>query len=315
MPGGQTADLDGAKLALQARWQPQFGDPLIDAVRYLHAPALNLVSHRETGVAVLTNSGAKLGDALTAAARDIGPAMLTVPRAAGSILDGTIAGRRLARHRQPAGTLAYLPRDADYRLAYAGSLGFFNLVFPDGWLEAQLDPVGGIAPVPIAVDGAACQIARHIADEICNPGPASRLLVEGLSRALAVHLRRLDGTAPPAAAGRIHISPLRLRRVTSFIDDHLAADFGLAELAEVAGLSPFHFTRVFKRATGLTPWAFVRQRRLELARQLLATSELPIATVAARCGYASLGRFSTSFGRFSGLSPGRYRREVRGLAA
>lgn len=310
-----TAELDGMALAGSARWQPRFGDPDIDAVRYLHAPTLDLVTHRDTGVALLMNQGVAATGEVTAAARDIGPAMLTLPRGAGGTIDGVIAGRRLPRLRLPAASLAYLPRDADYAVAYGASGGSLNLLFPDGWLDGLAGEEVVLAPVAQAVDPQVGHLARLIAVEIRSPGPASRLLIEGLGRALAVRLRRLDGEAVAADADRIHLTPLRLRRVTAFVDDHLATDIGLADLAAVADLSPFHFTRVFKRATGQTPWAYVRQRRLELGRQLLASTDLPIAAIAARCGYASIARFTTSFTAFSGLSPGRFRRQVRGLAA
>lgn len=312
---GNTADLDGMALADTARWQPQFGDAAIDAVRYVHAPVLDLVTHAETGLAVLMNQGATASGEVTAAARDIGPAMLTLPRGAGGIVDGVIAGCRLPQLRLPAASLSYLPRDADYRLAYGASAGSLNLLFPDGWLDGLLGPEAALSPIARAVDPGVGHVARLIAAEVRHPGPASRLLIEGLGRALAVRLARLDGVAVAAPAERIHLTPLRLRRVTDYVDAHLAADFGLAELAAVADLSPFHFTRVFKRATGQTPWAYVRQRRLELARQLLATSDLPVVTIATRCGYASAARFTTSFTAFAGLSPGRFRRQVREVAA
>lgn len=312
----ETAELDGVTLAGAARWQPQLGDAAIDAVRYLHAPALDLVTHAETGLALLMNQGAEAGGTggVTAAARDIGPGMLTLPYGAGSAIDGVIAGCRLSHLRLPAASLAYLPRDADYRVAYRASAGSLNLLFPDGWLDGLLGSGTALAPIAQAVDPGVGHLARLIAAEIRSPGPASRLLIEGLGRALAVRLRRLDGLDVDTVADRIHLTPRRLRRVTEFVESHLGADIGLADLAAVAGLSPFHFTRVFKRATGQTPWAYVRERRLDLARQLLAGSDLPVAAIAARCGYASAARFTTSFTAFAGLSPGRFRRQLRGVA-
>jgi len=110
---------------------------------------------------------------------------------------------------------------------------------------------------------------------------------------------------------RIYLSPPKLKRVIDFIEANLQESIGLDDLARAAGLSANHFLRVFKLATGETPYHYLRARRLERARQLLADNAMPLAELALECGFANQAHFTAAFSREVGISPGRYRRAVR----
>ncbi|MBH9346152.1 helix-turn-helix transcriptional regulator, partial [Pseudomonas aeruginosa] len=84
----------------------------------------------------------------------------------------------------------------------------------------------------------------------------------------------------------------------------------LAELASIAGLSRYQVLRAFSRATGLTPYAYLLQRRLERARGLLGTDQ-PLADIALACGFADQSHLTRLFARLYGISPGRYARPRR----
>lgn len=112
-------------------------------------------------------------------------------------------------------------------------------------------------------------------------------------------------------AKRIYLSPPKLKRVIDFIEANLQESIGLDDLARAAGLSANHFLRVFKLATGETPYHFLRARRLERARQMLADDAMPLAELALECGFANQAHFTAAFSREVGISPGRYRRAVR----
>lgn len=88
---------------------------------------------------------------------------------------------------------------------------------------------------------------------------------------------------------------------------------GLSQAAQGACLSPFHFHRQFVRAFGQTPHAFATGRRLDEARRLLLTTDLPVGEVVLEVGYESLGSFSTRFAREFGLSPREFREGARRL--
>lgn len=102
----------------------------------------------------------------------------------------------------------------------------------------------------------------------------------------------------------------RIIRAKSMIDDAPDENLSLADLANAAGLSRFQTVRHFTRATGLTPHAYIIQRRLDLARRLIATGTA-LADVAAVSGFADQSHMNRHFIRAYGLSPGRYAKAVR----
>ena len=86
------------------------------------------------------------------------------------------------------------------------------------------------------------------------------------------------------------------------------ARLSLADLAEIAGWSPFHFSRVFKEVVGVSPVAFQAALRMEYAKRLLLTTDLPVTEVCFESGYDGLGTFTTRFTHLVGVPPGRLRR-------
>ena len=111
------------------------------------------------------------------------------------------------------------------------------------------------------------------------------------------------------------LSPERLSRVLDFIQRSLHESIHVEALAREAGLSPFHFSRMFKRATRHTPHAFITARRMDLACQLLAESRLEISEVARRCGFRTQAHFTEVFRLRVGTTPKRYREGQRQKAA
>ena len=91
--------------------------------------------------------------------------------------------------------------------------------------------------------------------------------------------------------------------------------FSLAELAREACLSEFHLLRVFKQAFGTTPARYLERCRMDKARTLLLGTELPIADVAASCGYSNLSAFGRAFRRAWGNSATVVREERSGAIA
>ena len=86
----------------------------------------------------------------------------------------------------------------------------------------------------------------------------------------------------------------------------------MAEIARQAGLSAFHFVRVFKAATGETPHRYLSAMRVQAARRHLEKSTLPVSEIAYLCGFGSPAHLSTAFTRHLGISPTAYRRDSRG---
>lgn len=154
-------------------------------------------------------------------------------------------------------------------------------------------------------------IAGAISAELRGVHPVSALLVETMAAALAVYLvRRYSDRTPEATrlpAARGSLDQGRLQRVLDMIGTSLDKDLTLDNLAKQASLSPFHFARSFKAATGTSPHRYVLERRIERARKLLEIGSLSLAEVAAACGFSSQAHFSTVFRQSAGMSPGAFR--------
>jgi AraC-like DNA-binding protein len=121
------------------------------------------------------------------------------------------------------------------------------------------------------------------------------------------------GTAPDAAAepaaGRLRAPAdvlVHLRRARDHADRHYAEPLDLEALAAVAGLSKFHFQRLFRATYGVTPAAYVSQRRIERAQDLLRATNLTVTEVCHAVGFTSLGSFSSRFREVVGESPSEF---------
>jgi AraC family transcriptional regulator len=151
-------------------------------------------------------------------------------------------------------------------------------------------------------------IGLALLEEAMSETPVGRLYAESLSQTLIFHLLKNYSNANSTKENLIGgLSGYKLRRVTEFINENLEQDLTLGEIAEVADLSQFHFTRVFRQTTGLTPQQYVMQRRIEQAKQLLAVSDLPLVEVSLRTGFKNQSHFTTLFRKFTKLTPKMWR--------
>jgi AraC family transcriptional regulator len=177
-----------------------------------------------------------------------------------------------------------------------------------------LDPGRVTMPSLDGLDTPQLQHAMALVDaELTAAARGGPLAAESLANILAVLLirhmlaprslpRRPDGALPQA----------RLRAVIDYVEGHLDAGLSLEQMAAVARLSPYHFARQFKSATGLPPHQYVIARRVERAKELLqAGINLSLAQVAARAGFSDQSQFSHHFKRKVGVTPGQFRFPAR----
>lgn len=135
-----------------------------------------------------------------------------------------------------------------------------------------------------------------------------RLYAESLANVLAVHLLRHYTTSLQKDWRLIGgMSGRKLQRVLSFIDTNYDQDLSLAQLANAAGMSTFHFSREFKKSTGKTPHQYLMKFRVDRAKLLLAQSEIPLIEVGLRSGFSHQSHFTRLFRRLTGTTPQAYR--------
>jgi len=152
-------------------------------------------------------------------------------------------------------------------------------------------------------------IANTIHREIDAGRPSGRLYTEGLivamtSRLLSQH----SSLAPPTRISSATLSGHRLKQVLSFIEDQLAEDLSLDQIASVAGLSPSHLKTLFRQAMGVPVHQYVIQRRIEHARLLLTQNNLTMAEIAAATGFSHQSHLARHIRRATGVPPAIIRR-------
>jgi AraC family transcriptional regulator len=154
------------------------------------------------------------------------------------------------------------------------------------------------------------QVGRSMVSEMTNGSAAGRMFIETASLMLAAHLLRTycdSGTCKSFESSAHRLDHARLRRVLDYISVHLADEITVAELAQVAGLSTFHFARMFTLAVGVSPNRYVSRLRLEQAMANVAAGKLSLAQIAIKSGFSSLASFTRAFRRATGITPGEYR--------
>lgn len=144
---------------------------------------------------------------------------------------------------------------------------------------------------------------------------APDLYAAGAAHWLAVHLLcfhagRIEPERIALATGAI--SDRRIANVLDLMSTRFADPLSLADLAAEAGVSRFHFVRLFRRKTGSTPFALLRRLRLQAARTHLATTDLDIGPIATLCGFARGAELARAFASEYGVSPGAWRSMASG---
>jgi AraC family transcriptional regulator len=127
---------------------------------------------------------------------------------------------------------------------------------------------------------------------------------EGLSTALAAHLLREYGVAvlrPKRQYGRLPRK--KLARAVEYIQDQLDADLTVSGIAQAVGMSPDHFTRLFKKSTGQSPHQYVVEARVRKAKELLTTGKFTISEAAYHVGFVDQSHLTRHFKRVFGLPP------------
>ncbi|WP_242127927.1 AraC family transcriptional regulator [Sphingobium sp. Sx8-8] len=172
--------------------------------------------------------------------------------------------------------------------------------------KARLGYAGGLSD-PLLVEVALS--FRKLLDQ--GPDVSDRLLVDGLRTTLAARLMQCysaENWQPAIFKSPNALDGHRLRRVLDFIEHGLATELTLEDLAAQACMSPFHFARLFRQTTGLTPHRYVTERRIAVAKEKLALGRLSFTEIALETGFGSPANFSRAFRKATGCSPGQFRK-------
>jgi AraC family transcriptional regulator len=219
----------------------------------------------------------------------------------------------------PAGSIFVVPAGSPGRVRWSGCYDWIHIFLEPGLVARVAAEAFGLdaarlnVPPLDGLDLPQLRAAMLAVDaELTTGGAGGRLAAESLANVLAVNLiRHVLAPRPPAREPDGKLPQGRLRAVVEYIEEHLGSP-SLEQLAAVARLSPYHFARQFKAATGLPPHQYVIMRRVERAKQLLqAGTDLSLAEVAASAGFSDQSQFSQHFKRLVGVTPGQFRMPAR----
>lgn len=236
--------------------------------------------------------------------------------AGGSGIRRRRSGRELASFG--AGSLCLMPAGETTDWLVAGAVDLFHLYIPTALFErtalAAFDRNPAAVELPERVFLSDPWLERTIRQAFLDKDwrePAERLALSQVSHDILAHvLCRYATVGPAPAVVKGGLAPAALHRVKEYVDAGLERALTLGELARVARLSPYHFSRMFKQSTGESPHVYVVRRRVARAKTLLARGWMPIAEIAGACGFSSQSHFTAAFRRHTGVTPRRYRAAV-----
>jgi AraC family transcriptional regulator len=151
------------------------------------------------------------------------------------------------------------------------------------------------------------QLAPILVSELERPAhPAQPLLVESVSYVLAGHLLRHYDAFGRNEVKITGLAPRTLAMVIAYIEEHAHEAVALDTLARIANVSRFHFARMFKLSTGVSPMMYVEQNRIRKAQALIKEEQLSLAAIAAEVGFADQSHFTRRFRLHLGCTPSDY---------
>jgi AraC family transcriptional regulator len=234
-------------------------------------------------------------------------------------LDG---GYRTERQKLPGrygapARLCALPGDHESRWWVRGQMHFMHLYFlPEHFTQRAVRELDRepreitLADRTYFENAQIASLCQSMTDERWDDADGLLRTNETAHEVLSLLLQS-QGVSRNQAGLKGGLSVATRRRLRDYIDMHLAGPITLGTLAEVANLSEFHLARMFKTSFGMPPHAWIAQQRIERARLLLRTTTLPLAQIAARCGYANASHFSHRFRESLGVAPAVYRQILK----
>jgi AraC family transcriptional regulator len=220
---------------------------------------------------------------------------------------------RVERKRVSCGDICFYPRGLFFRKRWVRSVELLHVAFSCSFVSSvALQTIGSAAVQWRDFRGVRDPQIRHLAlalkTELQNGSPSGLLYQESVGLALCVHLLRQVGSVDRLSRREVgSMARPALRRTIEFIQSNLSSELTLASMAQVACLSPYHFSRAFRKSTGLSPHQYVLRTRVETAKHLLRASDLSLSEIAFRVGFFDQSHLARHFKRHYGVSPRTFR--------
>lgn len=175
--------------------------------------------------------------------------------------------------------------------------------------DADVSGVSLLTTETASRDIVLANLARALLPALQRPEEASVLFVDQMTTAIGTYLvQRYGGRPVPSVTRTPLLSRAHEQMAKSILLEHLEGDVSIADVAEACNLSRGYFIRAFRESTGMTPFQWLLDQRIDRARQLIRTSSAPLAEIAVACGFADQSHFTRVFSALVGTTPGTWRR-------
>jgi AraC family transcriptional regulator len=235
------------------------------------------------------------------------------PEDRGLVGDRWLAGKRETERRQ-LGDIAIIPAGIAHRCNWNTTAQFGILAIEPTLLQqigqdwVNPDRIELIPQFMSKRDDLIQSIFATLSAELATGGIGSKLLVDSLKTALAIHLlRNYCTTSPQLSSYTNGLFVAKLTLIKDYINTHLDLDLKLTELSSIAQISPYHFLRLFKKSLGITPHQYILQQRIDRAKYLLKSSNLDISEIAFRVGFCDSSHLTRCFKSILGKTPSQWR--------
>lgn len=212
----------------------------------------------------------------------------------------------------PAGSTMVLPGGIQHSTGMERGLRAGSVWLGDETVAAVADAMGvGPWPDPMVLPTSARLVAlgELMQAEAARDDAGSLLAIEALAEAFAVELLRSCGAREMAGS-----RDPRIGRALDLIRSAYAEPLAVDDMARAAGMSRYHFSRLFRSQTGVSPYRFLQDTRVERAAELLRAGRRSVTEVALSVGFRDLGRFGRAFRRRHGCAPSEATRRAARFA-
>jgi len=208
-----------------------------------------------------------------------------------------------------------MPKESESSWDIRDDLSFVHLYCTDEHLRATGEKIWDKSPASFqldektfAQDDKITALYRHFLLDCDWQQQANHLALSSATTLLLTHLiqhyTNVQWRLPKVTGG---LAPFVLRNVLALIEARLAEPLTLADLAQEAKLSEYHFARMFSLSMNMAPHQYVMQRRMARAQELVRHTSLPLTDIALACGFSSASHFSNRFKSALGMTPSQIR--------
>ena len=223
---------------------------------------------------------------------------------------------KLKKERIIAGDMCIVPAHHAHWIHTKGEQGLIFLSLDPGFLKRiaydVLNPRSiELVPQFAKPDPLIHQISLSLKNVIQNNPTNSRFYADSLTVALAAHL--IENYSARSSLFNEKCSNLEVVKVQTAIDyinDYLHDSLSLKTIAQTVDMSQYHLCRLFKQVTGMSPWQYVIQQRIDAAKRLLKQPKLSVTEISRSLGFSTQSQFTNFFRKHSGMSPTAYRKHL-----